>query len=105
MPLSFGKIPMGDSVFHKIHMTFPMEKAVQIQTKVSGEEQKNLQPLYSTLQRKTTGERAGGTFFLPVGSAEGKLTRAQASYRISFSQDRQKTKADLDYSDLKSSTA
>lgn len=29
MPSSFGKTPMGDSVLHKIHVTFPIEKAVQ----------------------------------------------------------------------------
>lgn len=44
IPLSFGKTPVGDSVFHKIHMTFHVEKAVEIQTKVSCEEQKSLQP-------------------------------------------------------------
>lgn len=72
MPLSFGETPMGDSVFHKIHVTFPMEKAEQIQTKVACEEQKSLQPQFSALQRKTRGERAGGTFFLPVVPAEGR---------------------------------
>lgn len=45
-------------------------------------------------------------FFPPSCTSRGKrLVRAQASYRISSSQDRQKTKADLDYSGLKKSTA
>lgn len=72
IPLSFGKTSVGDSVFHKIHMTFPMEKAVQIQTKVSCEEQKSLQPPFSALQRRTTAERTGGTFFFSFVPAEGR---------------------------------
>ena len=62
-------------------------------------------PPFSALQRNTRGEGAGETSAPPrCTSREKRFVRAQSLYRISSSQDRQKTNVDF-YSDLKNSTA
>lgn len=106
MPLSFGKTPMCSwhisqntcDISHRESGT-NSEKG----TKVPCKEQKSLQGHCFVLCRGTPEERGQEELFLlPVAPAE-RFVRAQASYRISSSQDRQKTKADF-HSDLKNST-